>query len=185
MIKNKYLLPFVLLPMFFLPNFSFADDSNYLSSVEKQVGSVISYCSGKTLGDDRVNLVRNGFANIKNGVFNGELPSDYKKFADKFYKDSDVGDFYFKKDGDGFLLIIIDGENTCNSIPLYTKKASSDFLSSEDRKGKVSEHDSVGTSGEKIKSLVYKIKENIFVLSEIKNKDIEDGYSMVTAVRVY
>lgn len=184
--NKKSLFSFLfVLPMFFLPKLSVADELNYLSGVDSQVKSVFDYCSGKSLDDDKVNLVRSGFVNIKNGVFNGELPADYKKFVSGFYKESMIEDFYLKKDKDGFLLIIIDGGNTCNSIPLYSRNSSSSFLSEESKKGKVSEHDSIGLNGESIKSFVYKTKDGIFVLSEIKNKDTDKDYSMITAARVY
>lgn len=171
--------------IFLLPKISFANESNFLSGVNEQVKSVFNYCSGKSLKEDRVNLLRSGFINIKNGIFNGELPSDYRIFVDKFYKDSGINDFYLKKNADGYILMIIDGENTCNSIPLYSQKAASSYLTNESKKDKVSEHDSVGANGEKIKSSVYKINGNIFVLSEIRNKDVDEKYVMITAVRVY
>lgn len=182
---RKIKIPFLLFAIFSsLSFFSWADESLSLSKPEKQVDNVFNYCSGSTLKEDRAGLIKAGFVNIKNGSFNGELPSDYKSFVDKFYKDSGVGDFYLKNSQDGFSLIIIDSENTCNSIPVYGDTKTILSIIEKRSKDKVNENESVGKNGEKIKSAIYKIKDKIFVLSKI-DIDQKNDYKMITAVRVY
>lgn len=162
------------------------DKSQLLMPMSDQVASVLKYCSTSDIEADKLTMQKAGFVNVVDGTPKAEMPREFMAFVKYFYDEAGkVSNFLIKENEGKYLVVIIDGNNTCNSAPFFGSLDQVSPLLASHQAEKVKESEQIKHGDVEIKTSLYKVKDKVFAISEISNASAGERLTSVTATRVY